>query len=391
MKTKFILSGLLILVFSGFLMSCTTNVNTGNQTIAVDTDGDGNTDSNVEVDGNGTPTSGMFKGFYRYKTNGRENEDGTLTITNQLSSSVLVFEGELKPEAFIGTVKGTSSMKVVLSNTEKFETLIAISLKTYSDNYEKYKTIEAAMEKTPQSQALAYYSNIQSYTVSVSPKNLLGAGTWVFNNNTDYWVDVQCVDNSGTSYAVIAPGSLQVKVPVVLNQSYSAKFVYKKELRLNGKVIAVSDVSYQAQNEDFMLEEGDTVKTTDLSANANDLTNKVNPAICFINNTDKGIRVYNGDTLLSNYGSQNTDYVLNSGKTAMFTGLTASSTLAQLKIRSSAWTGAQSFSGNSQTLALGKVYVVTVSGNTKTDATIDLTWTVEEKDGAEYYTSGSSL
>lgn len=299
---------------------------------------------------------------------------------------MLVFEGAAEPAGYIGTIGGSSSIKVVLANTGKFEIITAVSKDEYETNYEKYSGAEAALEHTAQSQALAYYSALQKYTISVSPDNLTGGGTWIFNNNTNYWVDVQKVDNSGTSYAVISPNSLQVKVPIALNTNYSYKLIYKKELKYGDSTLAVADVSYQYQNDSFMLSESETTHTTALSATASDLADKTQPAVLFINNTDRGVSVYNGSSLLSNYGAVCDDYVLNSGGTALFTGLTENATLAQLKIASVAWKNEYTCTeGGSTSLALGKVYTVTVTGETATDSTIDLTWTVTEENASKYF------
>lgn len=326
-------------------------------------------------------TPEVYKSFYNYP-NGRMNANGMLTLKNNVSSSVLVFTDSVSSENYIGTISALSSIKVKL-NAGKFYNIVAVQKSVYEEN-----PILAV-----QTSKLAYYSDIQAYTVSVSPENLTGSATWIFNNNTNYWASVEKTDESGETYAVIAPNAKRVSIPVQTNNSYPYKIVYKKELKYNNTTIAVSDKTSMAENDEASFYNLTTF-TTDLNGTAAKEYDDLAPTIQFINNSEKTVRVYKGQIQLSGAGIAADDYTLASGITAYFTAYYEGektihldgTNAAALNVRSVAWSGQQNCTAESITFEKGKVYTVTISVNTGADAANKpVLWTVEEKDAESFF------
>ena len=332
-------------------------------------------DYSVTVTGESGGT-GVFADFYKYPT-GKQDSTGTLTLKNQVASEVLVFTDSVKPENYIGTIESLSSIKVKL-NSGKFYNIVAVQKSTYEEN----------PTQATQASKLAYYSDTQGYTVSVSADALTGSGTWIFNNSTNYWVSIDSVDGQST-YAVIAPKTQRVAVPTQTNKSYDYKIVYKKELKYNDVTLAISEISRQEQNDTAVFKSANNYTvTTDLSLSLDAEYDKLAPSVQLINNSGKSIRVYNGNIQVTSFGElESEDYVALDGETAFFTGFTANASASAIKIRSTAWNSAIECTEN-VTLAKGKVYVITVGKNTSTETGASpVTWSVEEKAASEIYDS----
>jgi len=150
--------------------------------------------------GDGGDDEAGYEEFYNYP-DGRANGNGTLTISNSVASPVLLFTSDVAPGNYIGTVGSLSSVKVKLPE-EKFYTIVAVD----KANWEE-KGAQAA-----QYSELTYYSNTQGYSITVSPDNLSGAGQWIINNYTNYWVALKKSDLS-SNFAVVAPTAKRVIVP----------------------------------------------------------------------------------------------------------------------------------------------------------------------------------
>ncbi|MCR5126191.1 MAG: hypothetical protein K6B43_13525 [Treponema sp.] len=327
----------------------------------------------VTVTGEASGGTGVYADFANYPT-GKQNSTGTLTLKNQVNSKVLVFTDSVAPANYIGTIPAQETIKVKLT-AGKFYNIVAVQQSVYEEN----------PELAAQTSKLAYYSDTQAYTVSVSPDNLTGSATWVFNNNTNYWVSVEHVDNSGETFAVIAPNAKRVSIPVQTNNSYPYKIVYKKELKYNNMTIAVAEKTAMAENDEASFYNLTTF-TTDINGTATANDDDLAPCVQFINNTGKTIRVYNGQVQLTDAGISTEDYTLASGITAYFTAFTAETSSTSLNVRSVSWNGAQSCTQN-VTFQKGKVYVVTATPNTDstTSATNPVSWNVVEKTASEFY------
>ena len=337
-----------------------------------------NNGNSVNDEGNGKDTSAdvpeLYKDFADYPL-GKQNSTGTLTLKNQVNSKVLVFTDSVSPANYIGTIPALESIKVKL-NSGKFYNIVAVQQSVY----------EANPTLASQASKLAYYSDTQAYTVSVSPDNLTGSATWIFNNNTNYWVSVEDVDNSGETYAVIAPNAKRVSVPVQTNTTFPYKIVYKKELKYNNITIAVAEKTSMSENDEASFYNLTTF-TTDLNGTSAKEYDDLAPTVQFINNTGKTVRVYNGQIQLTDAGISTDDYTLASGVTAYFTGFTDGTSATTLSVRSVAWNSAAACSEDIK-FTKGKVYVVTATANTGDDsATKPVKWTVTEKTADDFYSA----
>lgn len=319
-----------------------------------------------------SPENQLYNDFYNYPE-GYATENGLLTIKNNVASEVLCFTDSVDPKNYIGTVSASSSLKVQLPSSGKFYTIVSVQKSAYEKN----------PTQATQTSTLVYSSDTQAYKISISPSNLSGAGTWIFNNSTKYWAEISSVDNKET-FAVIAPETKRVKIPVELNKAYDYKITYKKELKYDGKIIAIADSSLVSQNDTvYLTEKTSTTFETDLEGTKS-LASDIAPSVLFINNSGKSVRVYNGQIQLSNIGDSGDDYVVISGTTAMITGFAAESLFTSMNVRSTAWSGAQ-YCKDETVMEKGKVYVVTIAPNTEENATSEVVWSVKEKEATEYY------
>ena len=325
---------------------------------------------NPENSGN----SEVYNDFTNYPT-GKQDATGLLTLKNQISDQILVFTDSVAPQNYIGTIPALEQIRVKLT-PGKFYNIVTVS----KSNYEANPTIASRTSK------LTYYSDTQAYTVSVSADNLTGGATWIFNNNTNYWVSVEHTDNSGETYAVVAPNAKRVSIPVSKNRSYPYKLVYKKELRYQNNTIAVADKTDMRQNDEASFYENDSF-TTDLNG---DVTpnewDDLAPTIKFINNSSKTVRVYNGQKQLTNAGIVTDDYTQAAGITAFFTDFVDRTRITGLSVRSVAWNGKQDCTETTM-LYNGKVYTVEIRDNPGSDSAENpILWTVvSEEDASEFF------
>ena len=171
----------------------------------------------------------VYKDFYNYP-DGRKSASGTLTLRNNLGYSVLCFTDSVSPANYIGTVPSTGEIKVKLAD-ESFYHIVTVSKEMYEQN----------QQSAAQNSTLTYYSNTQAYSVQVAAENMVGGATWIFDNNTSYWVSIESVDNSEIRYAVLKPNAKRVSIPVAKNNSYDYKVVYYKELKYGDKILGITE------------------------------------------------------------------------------------------------------------------------------------------------------
>lgn len=322
--------------------------------------------NNPDLDGD------IYKDFAASKVNAR----GTLTLKTQLTEDVLVFTDSVLPQYYIGRIPASSSIKVRLE-ANKFYNIVAVRKSAYDEN----------QEKAAQISELAYYSDTQAYVVSVSPSNLTGNGTWIFNNYTNYWVSIEKTDNSGETFAVISPEARSVSVPMDSSVNYNYKIVYKQQLKYQGVTMALVDKSFTYQSDTaYFAADNNYQFITDLKLDGDTSSyDNLLPSVVFTNNTGRTIRVFNGNTQLTNFGaiSDNPDYVLGSAKTAVFTGFAETAVASTIGFRSESYIGLQPCTDSTQ-FEKGKVYYVSVK-NKGTDASPNFEWTVEGKAASAVY------
>jgi hypothetical protein len=321
---------------------------------------DGNDDNEIEDE-----TPAVYKNFYNYP-DGRESSTGLLQIGNSVSSPALLFTDSVLPANYIGTVDSLSTIKVKLPE-EKFYTIVAVDKALY----------EERGDQTSQYSDLAYYSNTQPYSMSVTASNTWGGGTWIINNNTSYWVSLRKSDASGTVYAVAAPNAKRVSVPIQIGQNYDYIPHFYKELKYDGKVIALVESDQLKSADTVATSDAQPTFTTDI-VQATIPSASIKPAVLFTNNSDKTVRIYAGaQNQLSNGVSQ--DFALASGITQMFTNnVEAGTDTNSINFSSIAWSN-RVYVSQSQVMAINKVYRIVLNGSDP------YTTTVVEEDSSDYF------
>jgi hypothetical protein len=312
------------------------------------------------------PTEAGYENFYNYPA-GRVNGNGTLTIQNNAASPVLLFTSDVAPGNYIGTAGSLDSIRVKLPE-EKFYTIVAVEKANW----------EEKGEQAAQYSELSYYSNTQGYSVTVNPNSMYGAGQWIINNYTDYWVALKKSDLS-ENYAVVAPTAKRVIVPIQIGTNYDYIPHYFKELKYNGKVIALVESDDQTASDTVVTTQERTSFTTNLGQGTiKPPSADLKPAIYFTNSSDKTVRVYIGaQNQLSAIGVSGTDFALASGDTQMFTdGIAEGTNTNTINFNSTAWNQNKSVS-QSMTMQKNKVYRIVLN--------VDYSTTCEEQDASVYF------
>ncbi|MHC6201943.1 hypothetical protein ACYULU_01960 [Breznakiellaceae bacterium SP9] len=305
-----------------------------------------------------------FNGFYNYPA-GRVNQGGRLTIRNTVASEALLFTGTVDKDNYIGTVSSLGSVIVKLPE-EKFYTIIAVEKTNYLER----------RAQASQFNSLTYYSNIQPYTISVSSSSTYGGGNWVFNNNTTFWVQVKKSDLS-QNYAVIAPSAQRVIVPIGIGEIYDYFLYFSKELKYNGKVIALVETTDRSQANTATVSDSSPTYTTTIN-NANMLNSNIKPAVMVINNTGKTVRVYYANSQKTN-GAPGGDFVVANGTRQLVSGFDSGDNTNSISFSTFAWGGYKAVPIN-QPMSANKVYEITIPGS---ENAADIT--VTEVDASQYY------
>jgi hypothetical protein len=306
----------------------------------------------------------VYTGFYNYPT-GRVNPNGLLTISNSIAKQTLLFNGTVEAANYIGTINSLSSLKVKLPE-EKFYTIVAVD----KENYEERQTQAA------QFNVLAYYSDTQPYSITVSPSNTYGGGVWKFNNKTSFWVQIKKADLS-QNYAVIAPNAEQVSIPIALNTPYDYFVYFSKELRYNGKTVALVETTDRSQANTAQVNNNNTVYTTTIMP-ANVPTNNVKPAVMVKNNSNKSVRVYYANNQKTN-GAANGDFVVTGGASQLVSGFEINDNANVIEFSALAWESNKKVPVN-MVMKANKVYEITIPNN---ESASDIT--VTEVEASNYY------
>ncbi|MDR0720332.1 MAG: hypothetical protein LBF78_11915 [Treponema sp.] len=312
----------------------------------------------------------LYKNFYNYP-DGRVNPNGTLTIKNAVNSKVLLFTDSVSASNYIGTVEGLSSVKVKLSE-EKFYTIVAVDKTNYEDKE----------NQAYQFSDLTYYSNLQPYSMNVSPSSLFGAGTWILANQSNYWVALQKVDGSGDNWAVLAPNTLRTTIPIPLATTFDYVPHYYKELKYNGKVIALVEYDDVSQADTVSTSTENPSFNTNIGKNVTPPSSNLKPAVLLTNNCDKTVRVYMGqNNQLSPSGTPGEDYAMASGWTSMITSRIEPGTdVNSINFDSISWTSRVYVSEN-KVMQKDHVYRIVLAGN----QTQGYTTTVEETAAEDFF------
>jgi hypothetical protein len=316
------------------------------------------------TDDNGDDIPSVYKEFYNYPA-GRVNSDGLLMITNDTASPMLLFHSQFTPSSYIGTVGGSASVNVQLPAV-KFYSIIAVDKADY----------EANGVQASQCYRFAFYSDTPNIIVS-SYGLTSGDRQWVLNNNTSYWVKVEDIINNNI-YAILAPMQQMVTLPLSRGQYLSYTPVFMKELKYNGRTIALVEFADSAQSNTVSVDNNAVYTTTFNSPNAP--AYNLHPAVVINNNSGRTLRIYKTKDVQLNNGAD--DFTIGSGVQGLVTGFYENDDTADIYFWTAAWlnNGQDGFKqvSHSEIMQNNKVYQITVSddGNTIT---------VEVKDASEVY------
>ncbi|GBU29577.1 hypothetical protein R84B8_03150 [Treponema sp. R8-4-B8] len=335
-------------------------ITTGKLTLKAIAVKEGMTNSAVMTETYNTMVPEKYKDFYNYP-DGRKNQDGTLQIMNSVNSPALLFINFVTPDNYIGTVGSLNAIKVSLPE-QKFYTIIAVDKATW----------EEKGEQTVRFSDLTYYSRKQPYSITVHTSSTWGEGRWLINNPTNYWVSFKKIDGSGEVYAVAAPYSIRISVPIQLNTSYDYVPHFYRELKYNGLVIAISECDGMTQSDKISITNQNLLFYTDIGYTTEVPSSRIKPAIFVINNSDKSVRVFYGqNNQLSNGAALVPESSLASGDTGMFTGLETGSNVNAISFSSVAW-AQRVYVTQDMEMESDKVYrIVLNNDNTTTVTTVE--------------------
>jgi len=324
MKRK-VFTGIVVLalVFGGLLASCD----------------DGNNDNNN--------TDSIYNGFYNYPTGRVDSNAGRLTIKNTLNSEVLLFYEKVDKGNYIGTIGNLGEIRVKMPE-QKFYAIIAVQ----KANYEERKA------QASQFHEMAYYSDTQAYTISVSPSSLWGGGNWRFNNYTNYWVEVRKADLS-QNYAVIQPNAKMVNIPIEVGAIYDYSLYYSRDLKYNGMIIAKVETTNPKLDDSVQVNAQNPTHVTDIE-NVN-VTANTKPYVMVINSASVAVRVFYGGTQKTN-GAPAGDIIVPSGQRLLFAGFEPGDLTTNLNFRASSWVTNHRYVPESQSIIMAsdKVYEVNI-------------------------------
>jgi uncharacterized protein (DUF1330 family) len=305
-----------------------------------------------------------YQDFYNYPI-GRTDQSGLLKITNTVSTKVMLFNGTVGKEYYIGTISSLGSVQMKLPE-EKFYNIVAVE----EENYKEWGSQATQFSTT------TYYSNMIPYEIEVSPLSSYGTGNWVFNNHTNFWVEIKQADRSA-NYAVIAPEATRVIIPIALNTPKDYYILFKKELKYNGKTMAMAESTDLSQANIAIVDEKESTYVTNIyPSNA---PNSVKPNIFVKNNSSKSVRVYYAGQPRTN-GSVGGDFVIRGGSSQLVSGFEPDNNTNVIEFDAPAWAGSKKKVPVSMDMKEDKVYEIIIPNNENASEI-----TVTEVDASKYY------
>jgi len=293
-----------------------------------------------------------YKGFYNWP-NGRQDPSGTLRIENGVNDEVLLFTGSVDPKNYIGTANNFDSIKVTLEK-EQFYTIVAVIKKDYEKN----------SETAGRFSDLTFFSRSQRFTVKIMSNGMSGGGRWIINNPTSYWVSFRASDGTGTVFAVAAPKTTRVTVPVEINKNYDVVPHFYREVKFENVIVGLVEFDDQRGADTINTTSSETQFITDVNGMTQPASN-IKPAIYLINTCDKTVRAFFGqNNQLGNGAATDNDFALASGRKMLFTGLEVGTKTNIINFASIAWSNpARYYVSQDLTMEKNKVYKITLSGS----------------------------
>ena len=313
----------------------------------------------TEPDGGNTNTDEqipeIYRDFYNYKL-GRQDSSGLLEVENPTNRERLVFHTDFSPDTYIGTVGPLSSIKVRLPN-EEFYSIITVDKKDY----------EERLFQASQFSNLTYHSRTQPYNVKINAGLTTGNRQWILNNYTKYWVKIVDVSNPSIVYAVLAPGTLRVTLPLSVGSYYNYEPIFLSEVRYQGNVLALSEFSHRSSGGTTNVDANPIYSSNfPVTLTFNDLK----PNVLVINNSGRTLRIFKTKSTQISNGAVGADFSIGSGSRALVTGFDVGDNVSDIYFWAVGWTdgGNDGFRQvhQSESMKENKVYQITVSadGNT---------------------------
>ena len=315
-----------------------------------------NKEANNNENNQNQNTPAVYNGFYNYPT-GRVDPTGKLTVQNQAATDVLLFNGSVTAENYLGTVNSLGSVILKMSD-EKFYSIVAVEKSIYEE-----KAAQAS-----QTSYFTYYSNLLINKVNVTTSKSSGSGTWLISNPTSYWVSFTSGDRA-QNYAVIAPGALRVSVPIEPNKNYDFQVFFTKEITLNGRIVATVETTDTDLYDTAVAKESNNYQfnTTIGSGNLNPSAS-LKPSILIKNNLSRGSVYANKSTIQLTNGANTVDggLAVIAGESQLYVGLEAGDNINTINFENMAWTATGNgnlFVKDDFKMENGKLYIITLSGS----------------------------
>ena len=331
------------------------------------------TGCNTDDDGN-EKIPAVYNGFYNYPM-GRTDPNGRLAIKNNSNADVLLFNGKVEKDSYLGTVNALSSTTLKMSD-EKFYSIVAVEKSNY----------EEKLAQASQTSYFTYYSNTTPYQVTVSVSGTSGTATWLINNPTNFWVRFANASSTAQDYAVIAPKALRVAVPIQPDTPYDYKVYFTKEIRFNGKVIAVVDTTDPALSNTAVATSANNYQFNTLIGTDFNPSDSVKPSILIKNNTtDRTVYVNKGNIQLNNGVASVDGLPVVAGTSQIYVGFEAGDNLNTINFENVGWTDSNIgnlWVGDNIVMENGKVYTITLTGSIQ-DRHVDVS--AEPADASVYF------
>jgi hypothetical protein len=190
------------------------------------------------------------------------------------------------------------------------------------------------------------------------------------------------MNQSGVVYAVAPPQARRFSVPIQVGKYINYIPSFYKELKYDGKVIALVESDLPSEMDTVVTTEQNPNFYTDIGGNGiQPPSDSIKPAIFFSTSADRSVRVFSGTQLqLQAIGMlPGEDFALASGTSQMFTdfeaGINVNSVNALLP------NGNMEYVKESMPMSNGKVYRIVFGGN----ATNGYNFTVTEEEASKYF------
>ncbi|MDR1986176.1 MAG: hypothetical protein LBP88_04285 [Treponema sp.] len=179
------------------------------------------------------------------------------------------------------------------------------------------------------------------------------------------------------NYAVIAPNAERVSIPINMDTAYDYYVYFSKELKYNGKTVALVEATDRSQANTAQVTDTNPVYTTTINS-SNVPTNTVKPAVMVKNNSAKSVRVYYSNQQKTN-STAGGDFVISSGASQLVSGFEINDNTNVINFSALAWEQNKQVPVD-MVMQANKVYEITIPNNE-----IAAEISVQEVEASQYY------